>query len=239
MADDRLYIKVTNDMPDHPKVELLSDAAFRLLVTLWCWSDRHNLDGQIPQAAWQRRGTPKSRRELIDGNLAHLGDGFVQMHDYLEHQRSAEQKQAAKARARTAGAAGGKAKAKQAASKSLSEPLGNPSSGNVAEVELEVEKEKEPRAKVTPIRSTATVVGSALLDEHYQSTPTPRRVMQKMGEIIDELVAEGFDADVIREALARLREKPNGGPGLLPSIVGDVMRDRTPQPRTSSARMFG
>ena len=89
MGDDgRTYIRVHDGMPDHPKVETLSDRAFRLLVETWCWSSRHLTDGQVPKGIWQRRGTPRARRELIDAGLVEDLGTEVQMHDYLEHQRS-------------------------------------------------------------------------------------------------------------------------------------------------------
>lgn len=91
MADDRTYIRLHDGMPDHPKVESLSDRAFRLLVETWCWCSRHLTDGRVPAAIWAKRGTPKARRELLAAGLVQdCGDHFV-MHDYLEHQRSAEQ----------------------------------------------------------------------------------------------------------------------------------------------------
>lgn len=90
MGDDgRTYIRVHDGMPDHPKVDALSDRAFRLLVESWCWCSRHLTDGHVPQATWARRGTPKARRELVDAGLVEDdGKAGVQMHDYLEHQRS-------------------------------------------------------------------------------------------------------------------------------------------------------
>lgn len=91
MADLRTYIRVHDGMPDHPKVDGLSDAAFRLLVTTWCWCSRHLTDGRVPAATWKKRGTPKARRELAAAGLVEEVDGAVQMHDYLEHQRSAEE----------------------------------------------------------------------------------------------------------------------------------------------------
>lgn len=90
MADDgRTYIRVHDGMPDHPKVETLSDRAFRLLVETWCWSSRYLTDGHVPANIWRRRGTPAARRELTAAGLVedHGTDG-VRMHDYLEHQRS-------------------------------------------------------------------------------------------------------------------------------------------------------
>lgn len=90
MPDDgRTYIRVHDGMPDHPKVEALSDRAFRLLVETWCWCSRHLTDGRVPRATWQRRSTPKVRRELVDAGLVEdLGADGVFVHDYLVHQRS-------------------------------------------------------------------------------------------------------------------------------------------------------
>lgn len=110
-SDPRTYITVHDGMPEHPKIEPLSDAAFRLLVTCWCWCSRNLTDGVISAASWEKRGTPKLRRELIAAGLAEIVDGGVQMHDYLDHQRSAAQVTALRQVRADAGRKGGKAKA--------------------------------------------------------------------------------------------------------------------------------
>lgn len=104
--DERTYIRVHDGMPDHPKVEALSDKAFRLLVATWCWCSRHLTDGRVPLAVWRKRGTPKARRELVDAGLVELHDDHVMMHDYLDHQRSAEEVAERKEAKRRAGALG-------------------------------------------------------------------------------------------------------------------------------------
>ncbi len=90
--DDRTYIKLHDGMPDHPKVDGLSDKAFRLLVETWCWCSRHLTDGYVPQSTWQKRGTKNTRRELVEAGLVIVrATGGVECHDYLSHQRSAHQ----------------------------------------------------------------------------------------------------------------------------------------------------
>lgn len=90
--DSRTYIRVHDGMPDHPKIDGLSDGAFRLLVTMWCWCSRHLTDGLIPGPTWLKRGTLKSRGELVSAGLVDLtDDGMVRMHDYTDHQRTAEE----------------------------------------------------------------------------------------------------------------------------------------------------
>lgn len=91
MADDRTYIRVHDGLDEHPKVEPLSDGAFRLLLTCWFYCSRNRTDGQITQAVWKKRGTPKTRRELIDAGLVKDYADRVEMHDYTEHQRTAEE----------------------------------------------------------------------------------------------------------------------------------------------------
>ncbi|TDD68590.1 hypothetical protein, partial [Actinomadura rubrisoli] len=108
MADTRTYIRVHDGMPDHPKVDGLSDKAFRVLVESWCWCSRHLTDGRMPAATWHKRGTPKARRELVDSGLVEqLDDRTVRFHDYLEHQRSAAEVEEMKAARSQGGTYGG------------------------------------------------------------------------------------------------------------------------------------
>lgn len=106
MRDERTYVRVHDGIEDHPKVAPLSDKAFRLLVTTWGWCSRHLTDGRVPIAVWRQRGTAKARRELVAAELVELHDDHVVMHDYLDHQRSAdevEEKREAKRRAGSLG----------------------------------------------------------------------------------------------------------------------------------------
>ncbi|QFU87854.1 hypothetical protein [Amycolatopsis sp. YIM 10] len=89
MADTRTYIRVHDGIEDHPKIDPLSDKAFRLLVTTWAWCSRHTTDGRVPLKVWLKRGTSKARAELVDARLAEVYADHIVMHDYLEHQRSA------------------------------------------------------------------------------------------------------------------------------------------------------
>lgn len=143
MTDTRTFIKVHDGIADHPKVDPLSDGAFRLLITSWCWCSKHETDGKMPLKTWQKRGTPKARKELAEAGLVLEHRSEVEFHDYLEHQQSAEQRRAGRAQRRAAGQAGGLARAKRAAKQKASGPLSGTPSETQAEVEVEVEVEKE------------------------------------------------------------------------------------------------
>lgn len=106
MADVRTYIKLHDGLPDHPKIDGLSDKAFRLLISTWCWCSRHLTDGVIPNATWTKRGTAKTRQELVTAGLILQENGHVVAHDYLEHQRSSEQVAEVRAAKRRAGTLG-------------------------------------------------------------------------------------------------------------------------------------
>jgi hypothetical protein len=114
--DTRIYITVHNGMPEHPKVEPLSDGAFRLLVELWCWCSRTQSDGVVRDAVWKKRGTPKSRKELYAAGMVEAHPEGHYMHDYLEHQRSAAEVEELRAKRAAAGSRGGKSTASARAS---------------------------------------------------------------------------------------------------------------------------
>jgi len=146
MPDDRLYIKVHNGMPEHPKVVGLSDRAFRALVSLWCYCDRNNTDGKVPGVVALKESR-KAVTELEKAGLLRPAGSDWTCHDFLEHQRSLAQKAALKEKRATAGAKGGQAKALASASRLLGVGHDSGASKSVAEKELEKEKDQTLAAK--------------------------------------------------------------------------------------------
>lgn len=86
------YIRVDVLLMEHPKIEGLSDKAFRVLMDLWCYCGRNRNDGIVTDKRW-KAVPPKVRKELLDAGIAdpiHIGGGCV-MHDFTGpdgHQRS-------------------------------------------------------------------------------------------------------------------------------------------------------
>ena len=105
--DSRIYITVANTIMENPKIEVLSDRAFRSLIGLWCWSSRNLKNGEIPHAVWMMKTTAKTRSELLQNCLAEPTDSGVYMHDYLKHQNSKEEVEALRAKRIRAGSLGG------------------------------------------------------------------------------------------------------------------------------------
>jgi hypothetical protein len=189
------YIKVHEDMPDHPKVQPLSDAAFRLLVSSWCWSRKYGTDGAMPVKVWSTRRTAKVRAELVSAGLVHADGDRVRFHDFLEWQKSADDLEAAREQRRSAGQAGGLAKAKRAAKQTPSESLSEMASESLPEGEGEKNK-------------TPSVSSRDLAFEEFWLV-YPRKVGKGAArKSWDRAVKAGTDTAVIIAAAIHLARQP-------------------------------
>lgn len=87
------YIRVDVLMPEHPKIEALSDKAFRALLELWCYCGRNRTDGLVTDKRWRETSTKRARDELVKAGLVDPrgpGEGFM-MHNFTGddgHQRT-------------------------------------------------------------------------------------------------------------------------------------------------------
>ena len=142
------YIRVDVDLPDHEKLDGLSDKAFRTLIELWCWCGRHLTDGFVRDAKWKTFGTKTAREQLVAHGLAErVGFGYL-MHDYLEHQRSRQEVMELKAKRAESGRKGGNAKAralanaKQVLEQTPEQVLYQNPGKSVAEAEAEAEADQ-------------------------------------------------------------------------------------------------
>lgn len=100
------YLNSDDGMPDNPKVDGLSDGAFRLYVSAMHYCARELTNGIVPAHRLPRltpRYRPAHLRELLDARLAHEGGtgcdtatcvkgepGAYVVHDFLEWNRSRE-----------------------------------------------------------------------------------------------------------------------------------------------------
>jgi hypothetical protein len=87
------WLKLDDKFPDHPKVETLSDAAFRLHVSAMCHSARYLTDGHIAVSRPEKLINGYCP-ELLDELLAvglweQNGTGYV-IHDFTEWNKTRE-----------------------------------------------------------------------------------------------------------------------------------------------------
>lgn len=99
------YLNVDDAYPDHPKVEGLSDAAYRLHGAVMFYAARYRLDGRLTakQLRARTRWGEKTQAELVDAELLHppgtvcriasehcpADDGQTwRLHDYFQWNKS-------------------------------------------------------------------------------------------------------------------------------------------------------
>lgn len=81
------WIKLEDEVIDHPKIAGLSDVAFRWWIRSLCYASRFLTDGVIP-GVFLIAVKPKVRSELIAAKLWIERDSILEIHDYLKHQTS-------------------------------------------------------------------------------------------------------------------------------------------------------
>jgi hypothetical protein len=112
--DTRAFIAVHDDIVNHPKIEALSDAAFRHLIRLWGHCNKFRTDGYVSEAKAKEKG-PKVFKELTTPAypgaaplVIPTSDGRWECRDYLKHNWSAEEIEEQAAKNRANGAKGGR-----------------------------------------------------------------------------------------------------------------------------------
>lgn len=105
------YLNLDDNFADHPKVDALSDGAFRLHVAGLLYASKHTTDGYIPANRVPRLiRTYKARylADLMEATLWRPADAGYTIHDYLDWNRSREQIEADRERLRKVRSAAGK-----------------------------------------------------------------------------------------------------------------------------------
>lgn len=104
--DPRPYIVVADEFPENPKALDLTDAGFRAVIELWCYCNRKRTDGMVPRGLLKRT-YGKVLPELLElGFVDEVAEGYY-MHDYLKHQKSAEEINAHVTKKRSSASLGG------------------------------------------------------------------------------------------------------------------------------------
>lgn len=109
------FLNLDDNFADHPKVDALSDGAFRLHVAGLCYASKHKTDGYVPAhrvSRLTRTYRPRHLAELMEARIWLPADGGYEIHDYLDWNRSREQIEADQERIRKARSEAGKKGAK-------------------------------------------------------------------------------------------------------------------------------
>lgn len=192
MADKRAYFKLDVGYLTNPKVAAVaaeSPTAVLLHIEAIAYAAQHLTDGVVPLALIVRlAGATKGDAELLirAGMLIDLGDGDVEVHDYLEHQRSAAEVKGSTDKARRA------AHARWSSEDSTEHAEGNASS-NASGMPNPMPREKErKRDNTTPRPATPDTFDPwwavyPRKDAKGQARPAYKAALKKVGA--DELLA--------------------------------------------------
>ena len=105
------FLNLDDNFADHPKIDGLSDGAFRLHVAGMCFAAKHLTDGHIPVARVDRLMRRYKRQylaELLEAGIWRPADAGYSIHDYLDWNRSKEQIESDRARIKKARSEAGK-----------------------------------------------------------------------------------------------------------------------------------
>lgn len=257
--DARLYGKFTLNFPRHPKIAILSDAAFRCLVEATLYSRDELTDGLLARRYAVARWGLDVLQELCQNDdekpsLIEVEKGWL-IHDYAEHQDTKEEVEARSARNKAAGQKGGLAKskqrAKQPASKSLSESVAeteaetetHTASGYVRDdshpsnardtVNVDPAPEHIDNAAAKPTKRQPSSAARTVVRHELGNVgqPYPRATHDRLAVQVDKLAADHPDT-VIREALRDWDKRDNALPEWLPTVLGDVVKRSRAAPTT-------
>lgn len=144
--DERLYARFDIGMDEHPKIMLLSDAAFRALIESTLYARRQLTDGFLNEGIALKKWGAGVAAELSSNDPERPSwtrvDGGWRIHDFEKHQTT----NADIAAKREAGRKGGLAKAKRTASKQVApatNPLEQKGSNSLAKTETDTETTKK------------------------------------------------------------------------------------------------
>lgn len=153
------WIKLDDKCPRHPKVAALTDRAFRWWVHTLCYASEFRTDGLIP-ASFLRTVPAKVRAELVTAGLWFVSaDEAMQIHDYLEHQRSRAEIDGERERGRNRRTSGGHPADVQRTSS------GNPRPEGEAEKETDTDPPSKNEGGAHPRRGL--IVSPAAFDRQH------------------------------------------------------------------------
>ncbi|MGB3362615.1 MAG: hypothetical protein WBB10_27605 [Rhodococcus qingshengii] len=246
--DKRPYIKVTLDMPDHPKYAALSRAQKFLIIEGWIHCAKYRTDGVMDMKVWNKFGTKRDRITFVENEVVEVDDDSktVLFVDYLNHQTSRAEQEEKQEQARSAGQKGGRAKAANKSGKS-SETLAaakasasGPLSGSLAEVEVEEEdkeltyvsssthlgntraKPRTGRAIAEHLNGKAHSPDAHTIARAYSDscqTPIAGNTLAKIAQAIDSCLTSGIDRTQIETGIHDWAASPMTAPSTIPDFV--------------------
>lgn len=232
----RLFARLDLDYADHPKIAVLSDAAFRAHVEMILYSRRYQTDGRIANRIANRWVsevlTELQTNDPGSPSLQKLDDGDYLLHDYADMQETRAEIEAKRQVNAANGRLGGRPK------KANKNPGANPvgkqtAKRNETEPCTEIKPEEEEEEEVTTPKGVAEQAPAQQLVaewiDHCNQRP-PGRVIGQVSKELKTMLNEGIPASDLRQGLIAWHSK-----GLHPSTLASVVHEtRNPNRRPST-----
>lgn len=212
--DTRLYARFTLDFPDHPKIAILSDSAFRTLVSATIYSRRLMTDGYLAKRLALAKWSLADLQELCNNDpdkpsLIEQEDGWY-IHDYDQQQDTRQEIEARRQRAKEAGSIGGRMKAakhgakpsaKRGAKLSADPEDGGEPSGTLPETERKTKTSSGPESAHSRLMNSARAETSPADDDAWaQATSEPSNLSPPVNIGASRLVAITIPSGTINDA---------------------------------------
>ncbi len=159
-----LFARLSLDYADHPKIQALSDTAFRAHVEMILYARRYLTDGRIPNRVANRFGFD-AVSELMSNDderpsLTQDERGDYWLHGFADMQETRAEVQSKRLVNAANGRRGGRPRT-QPVTESVSDPVSDSGSEIKAETETETETETEVKSTLSVIAVDAEVCSSA------------------------------------------------------------------------------
>lgn len=242
MTDDRTYIKLHDGICRHPKVVGLSDKAFRAYIEALCYCSEYLTDGQIVKSFAAKIASRRVWAEMAACGLVDVTDSGYAMHDYLEHQRSADQVKQFKEAKRKAGSKGGRAKAAAVAGASpVATNLPEQTPSNAVPETESLTYVRDQTASNSSLRSAqpansgpknaGQIVGDWI--DTLDRRP-PSAVIGHVSKQVKALLGEKFTVAEVETGLAAWQAK-----GLHPSVLPSIVNETVNKPKAARKPLDG
>lgn len=199
----RLFAKIDLDYADHPKIERLSDAAFRAHVSMILYARKYLTDGIIP-ARYAKRFGFDALSELLTNDEATPSLAVTEAGDYLLHGFLDLQESKAKVAERSqVNAENGKRGGRPPKTQSLSESV----SETKAETETETETDRKKNSSAPAVRVSESDFESAWA--HWPKKVERKKSFEKFKAAAKTRGVAELVTDIIRfgDAYARTTER--------------------------------
>lgn len=237
--DSRLFARLDLDYADHPKIMMLSDAAFRAHVTLLLYSRKYMTDGVIGNrvanrvaSAWDTDVlTELQTNDESNPSLFRLESGDYYLHGYEDMQETRAEIEARTSRNSRNGARGGRPRKTQ----SVTESLTQSGTQKKAETETETETEVSSKELTTRVREVESVDLDGVFDTVWAVWPKKtekKKSFEQFGRAVKKLgAAEAARVVMLFGRAYAATTETRFVPALAVWLRNERWTDELPQPR--------